>query len=85
MFNEAKRHELVQSVSLINFVVFRYLTSFTKVFVNVYDWPLIQSDDWMYNPLMPHDKITMGLLKASVIVPNVLPMKVVQPDVIGVG
>jgi hypothetical protein len=84
MFNEAKRHELVQSVSLINFVVFRYLTSFTTEPVNVYDWPLIQSDDWMYNPLLPHDKITMELLKANVMVPNLLLMKLVKPNVIGV-
>ncbi|CAB4020934.1 Hypothetical predicted protein [Paramuricea clavata] len=84
MFNEAKRHELVQSVSLINFVVFRYLTSFTTEPVNVYDWPLIQSDDWMYNPLLPHDKITMELLRANVMVPNLLLMKLVEPNVIGV-
>jgi hypothetical protein len=84
MFNEAKRHELVQSVSLINFVVFRYLTSFTTEFVNVYDWPLIQSDNWMYNPLLPHDKITMELLNARVMVPNLLLMKLVKPNVIPV-
>jgi hypothetical protein len=49
--NREKRHELVLSVSAINFVVFKFLKSFTKGPINLYDWPTLKSGGWTNNLL----------------------------------
>ena len=74
-FNKAERHELVQSVSMINFVLFRFLHFFTKALVTVYDWPLIESDAWMYNPLIPDGRVLTELQLAEIEVPNLTLLK----------
>lgn len=74
-FNKAERHELVQSVSMINFVLFRFLHFFTKALVTVYDWPLIESDALMYNPLIPDGRVLTELQLAEIEVPNLILLK----------
>ena len=70
VFNSEKRRELVLSVSAINLVVFKFLKSFTKDPVNLYDWPNLTSDDWAYNPLIPDKTICIELQSAGIEFPN---------------
>ena len=79
-FNKTERHELVQSVSMINLVLFQFLACFTKQLMNVYDWPLIGNDDWMYNPLIPDEAILRELLHAEIEVPNLLLFEAIQSE-----
>ena len=72
VFNKEKRRELVLSVSAINLVVFKFLKSFTKGPVNLYDWPTITSDDWTYNPLIPDKTVCVELKSAAIEFPNLL-------------
>ena len=72
VFNKEKRRELVLSVSAINVVVFKFLKSFTKGPVNLYDWPTITSDDWTYNPLIPDKTVCVELKSAAIEFPNLL-------------
>ena len=65
VFNKEERRELVLSVSAVNLVVFKFLKSFTKGPVNLYDWPNITSDDWTYNPLIPDKTINVELQNAE--------------------
>ena len=71
-FNKEKRRELVLSVSAINFVVFKFLKSFTTGPINVYDWPNLKSGDWTYNPLIPDRTICMELRDAGIEHPNLV-------------
>lgn len=82
-FNKAERHELVRSVSMINFVLFRFLHYFTKAVVPVYDWPLIESDAWIYNPLIPDGRVLTELQLAGIQVPNLTLLKPIQSKVAG--
>ena len=75
VFNKEKRRELVLSVSAINLVVFKFLKSFTKGPVNLYDWPNITSDDWTYNPLIPDKTVCVGLQNAGFKNPNLYVFK----------
>ena len=70
VFNKEKRRKLVLSVSAINLVVFKFLKSFTKGAVSLYDWPNITSDDWTYNPLIPDKTINVELQNAGFENPN---------------
>ena len=70
VFNAKKRGELVLSVSAINLVVFKFLKSFTKDPINLYDWPNLTSDDWTYNPLIPDKTICIELQSAGIEFPN---------------
>ena len=71
IFNTDKRRKLVLSVSVINLVVFKFLKSFTKNPINLYDWPnLTIKDDWSYNPLILHTKICLELQNAGIELPN---------------
>ena len=69
-FNKEKRRELVLSVSAINLAVFKFLESFTKGPINLYDWPNLTSDDWTYNPLIPDKTICVELQNAGFENPN---------------
>jgi sRNA-binding regulator protein Hfq len=82
--NKAERHELVQSVSIINFVLFRFLNCYTKEPVNVYDWPLIENDAWMYNPLIPDETVLQELQQARIEVPNLVVFEPIQTRVMGI-
>ena len=82
--NKAERHELVQSVSMINFVLFRFLNCYTKEPVNVYDWPLIENDAWMYNPLIPDETVLQELQQARIEVPNLVVFEPIQTRVMGI-
>ena len=70
VLNSEKRRELVLSVSAINLVVFKFLKSFTKDPINLYDWPNLTSDDWTYNPLIPDKTICIELQSAGIEFPN---------------
>lgn len=74
-FNQEKRRELVLSVSAINLVVFKFLKSFTKGPVNLYDWPNLTSDDWTYNPLIPDKTVCVELQNAGFENPNLYVFK----------
>ena len=75
VFNTKKRRQLVLSVSVINLVVFKFLKSFTKGPVNLYDWPNITSDDWTYHPLIPDKTINVELQNAGFENPNLFVFK----------
>ena len=75
VFNAEKRRELVLSVSVINFVIFNFFKSFTKVPVSLYDWPNITSDDWTYNPLIPDKTVCVELQNAGFKNPNLYVFK----------
>ena len=64
--NRKKRHKLVLSVSAINFVVFKFLKSFTRGPVNLYDWSILKRGDWTYNPLIPDKTICLELQSAGI-------------------
>ena len=83
-FNQAERHELFQSVSMINFTLFRFLNCFTKELVNVYDWPMIESDAWMYNPLIPDETVLKELQQAEIEVPNLVLFKHLEHQLMGI-
>ena len=83
-FNQAERHELFQSVSMINFTLFRFLNCFTKELVNVYDWPMIESDAWMYNPLIPDETVLKELQQAEIEVPNLVLFKPLEHQLMGI-
>ena len=83
-FNKTERHELVQSVSMINLVLFQFLACFTKQLMNVYNWPLIGNDDWMYNPLIPDEAILRELLHAEIKMPNLLQFEAIQSEMTGI-
>ena len=70
VFNSEKRRELVLSVSAINLVVFKFLKSFTKDPIALYDWPNLTSDNWTYNPLIPDKTICIELQSAGIEFPN---------------
>jgi hypothetical protein len=70
--DKEKRHKLVLSVSAINFVVFKFLKSFTKGPISLYDWPNLNSGGWTYNPLIPNKTICMGLRSARIEFPNLV-------------
>ena len=70
-----KRHELVLSVSAMNFVVLNFLKNFTKIPVNLCDWPTLQSSDWTYNPLIPSKQICAELQSAGIECPNLAVVK----------
>ena len=70
VFYSEKRRELVLSVSAINLVVLKFLKSFTKSPVNLYDWPNLTCDDWTYNPLIPDKTVCVKLQNAGIEFPN---------------
>ena len=70
VFNSEKRRELVLSVSAINLVVFKFLKSFAKDPVNLYDWPNLTSENWTYNPLIPDKTIYLELQNAAIEFPS---------------
>ncbi|CAB4043412.1 Hypothetical predicted protein [Paramuricea clavata] len=70
-----KRQELVLSVSAINFVVFKFLKSFTPGPINVYDWPNLKSGEWTYNPLITDKAIIADLSNAGLEFPNFVLLK----------
>lgn len=82
-FNKEERHELVRSVSIINFVLFRFLHSFTEALVTAYNWPLIENDTWMYSPLIPDGKMLTELRLAGIEVPNLASLKPIHSQVTG--
>jgi hypothetical protein len=73
--NREKRHELVLSVSAINFVALKFLKSFTKGPINLYDWPTLKSGGWTYNPLIPDKTLCMELGSAGVEFPYLFELK----------
>ena len=73
--NKEKRQELVLSVSAINFVVFKFLKSFTPGPINVFDWPNLKSGKWTYNPLIPNKAIIADLSNAGLEFPNFVLLK----------
>ena len=73
--NKEKRQELVLSVSAINFVVFKFLKSFTPGPINVFDWPNLKSGEWTYNPLIPNKAIIADLSNAGLECPNFVLLK----------
>ena len=70
VLNSEKRRKLVLSVSAINLVVFKFLKSFAKDPVNLYNWPNVSSEDWTYNPLIPDKTIYLELQNAAIEFPN---------------
>ena len=83
-FNKAERHELFQSICMINFVLFRFLNRFTEKRMNVYDWPLIESEAWMYNPLIPDVEVLTEIQQAEIDVPNLVLFKPIQSRIVGI-
>ena len=79
VFNKEKRRELVLSVSAVNLVVFKFLKSFSKGPVNLYDWPNITSDDWTYNPLIPDKTVCVELQNARFENSNLFVFKEISP------
>ncbi|XP_028411807.1 uncharacterized protein LOC114534547 [Dendronephthya gigantea] len=73
LFTHEKRQELVFSVSLINFIVFKFLKKFTSGAITVYDWPnLVGSGEWTYNPLIPARSIHVELQRAGIELPHLV-------------
>ncbi|CAB4025086.1 Hypothetical predicted protein [Paramuricea clavata] len=86
-FNQAERHELFQSVCMMNFTLFRFLNCFTnprELNVNVYEWPMIESDGWMYNPLIPDETVLKELQQAEIEVPNLVLFKPLEHQLMGI-
>ena len=80
VFNKEERRDLVLSVSAVNLVVFKFLKSFTKGPVNLYDWPNITSDDWTYNPLIPDKTVCVELQNAGFENPNLFVLEEISSN-----
>ena len=56
-FNKTKRLEMVMSVNMINFVLFDFICKFTKLPLNLFNWPRIKIGDRMYHPILENSEI----------------------------
>ena len=70
IFNKAKRIENVMSITMINFVVFNFTFKFTKMGVDLLQWPSIEIGDETYNPMFVRGKISTELKKSGIQPPN---------------
>ena len=52
LFKKTERLRQVMSVTLINFLVFDFTKKFTKKAVGILNWPVIEVDEQVYNPVI---------------------------------
>ena len=56
-FNKRKRLEMVMSVNMINFVLYDFICKFTKLPLNLFNWPRIKIGDTTYHPILENSEI----------------------------
>lgn len=57
MFGKAKRLEIVQDISVINFELFYFVRIVAKASVDLFSWPKIKLENYEYQPILPDPRI----------------------------
>ena len=62
---QAKRQEKIRSIATLNFTVLEFISKFTKIFIGVFNWPVIDLRGYTFHPIFDDDENLATLEKSG--------------------